>query len=115
MKQPSKHNTKIFLVDRKHQNLSSFKDSPILQNLGLWQKQCDNDIFIENVASIKWIIFARPYSCDNMTYLITSQISTQPFQPKVFLCKCNHHEIFHVDEEGHGDCRYCDCEEFDPQ
>lgn len=50
-----------------------------------------------------------------MTYLITEQTSTQPLQSKADLCKCDHHEFLHVDEEGHGACRYCSCDEFVPQ
>lgn len=60
-------------------------------------------------------LYLQDLSCDNMTYLVTSEVSTESLQPKASLCKCNHHEIFHIDEEGHGVCRDCDCEEFDPQ
>jgi NADH:ubiquinone oxidoreductase subunit D len=36
-----------------------------------------------------------------MTYLITSQTSTQPLQSKVALCKWNNLELLPADEEGH--------------
>ena len=51
-----------------------------------------------------------------MTYLLTEQTSTQPLQSKADLCRCGHHlELRHIDEEGHGVCKYCSCNEFDPQ
>lgn len=50
-----------------------------------------------------------------MTYLITEQTITQPLQFNADLCKCDHLEFHHIDEEGHGVCRYCSCDEFDPQ
>jgi hypothetical protein len=52
---------------------------------------------------------------DHMTYLITSQTSTQPLHSKAALCKCNHLEFLHVDEEEEGVCRYRSCDQFDPQ
>jgi len=48
-----------------------------------------------------------------MTYLLTKQTSTQILQSKADLCKCDH-ELHHIDEEGHGVCKYCSCNEFDP-
>jgi hypothetical protein len=50
-----------------------------------------------------------------MTYLIAEQTGTQPLQSKADLCKCDHREFHHVNEEGHGACRYCSCDEFVPQ
>ncbi|HJY15762.1 MAG TPA: hypothetical protein VJ225_06985 [Nitrososphaeraceae archaeon] len=50
-----------------------------------------------------------------MTYLLAEQTSTQHLQSKADLCKCDHLELHHIDEEGHGVCKYCSCNEFDPQ
>lgn len=83
-------------------------------NDGTWDKQCHNDILIENIASMSAIIFAIQYS-DHMTYLMTTQKNTQLLRSKTDLCKCDHLEFHHVDEEGHGACRYCSCDLFDPQ
>ena len=69
---------------------------------------------IENIASMNAIIFARKY-LDPMTYLITTQTNTQLLRSKADLCKCDHLEFFHIDEEGYGACKYCSCDEFDPQ
>lgn len=50
-----------------------------------------------------------------MTYLITEQTTTQSLKSKTDLCKCDHREFHHVDEERHSACRYCSCDQFDPQ
>jgi hypothetical protein len=76
---------------------------------------CNNSILTENIASIKAIIFVTGYLQSNLTYLITTETTTESLQRKVDLCKCNHFEFFHIDEEGHGVCRSCTCEEYDPQ
>ena len=47
--------------------------------------------------------------------MITTETTTESLQHKVDLCRCNHFEFFHIDEEGHGVCRYCTCEEYDPR
>ncbi len=80
-----------------------------------WLQRCNNSILTENIASIKAIIFVTGYLQNNLTYLITTETTTKSLQRKVDLCKCNHFEFFHIDEEGHGVCRSCTCEEYDPQ
>jgi hypothetical protein len=37
-----------------------------------------------------------------MRYLKTTQTCAQSLQPEADLCKCDHLEFLHVDEEGHG-------------
>ena len=72
-------------------------------------------MLIENIASIEAIIFAGVDIEVNMTYLIMSQTRSESLPGATDLCKCNHSELFHIDEEGHGVCRYCTCEEYDPR
>lgn len=109
----SLRNTKTFrLLTQSCYNLKMFI-KPVY-NDGTWDKQCHNGILIENIASMNAIIFAIQYS-DHMTYLMTTQKNTQLLRSKTDLCKCDHLEFHHVDEEGHGACRYCSCDQFDPQ
>jgi hypothetical protein len=58
------------------------------------------------------IIFARKYLDHD---IIITQRSMQFLQSKADLCKCDHLEFHRVDEEGHGVCRYCSCDQFDLQ
>ena len=70
---------------------------------------------IENTASISAIILEVKYLDFDMTYLITEQTNTQVLRSRADFCKCDHLEFHHVDEEGHGACKYCSCDGFDPQ
>ena len=60
------YNAKIFrLLTQSYHHL---KYSSSQHNHGLWEKQCNNDILIENIASVNAIMFARQY-LDHMKYL----------------------------------------------